>query len=112
MDESDICARLDALIEVNRAIQQWLKVMALEQVGDTVRMAIGDDAANHDLYSSLDGETPVSDVVEDIGMSRRTAYRRLNDWQRIGIVSRVGRGTYDKLVPLESLGIESSEDSE
>lgn len=112
MDVGEVCDRLDTLIDVNRETQQWLKLLALDQVGDSVEEAIGDDSANYQLYESLDGETPFSEVAGSIELSKRTAYRRLNEWQRIGIVSKVARGKYDKIASLETLGIGHPEDSE
>lgn len=112
MNYDKVCDRLDTLIDVNRETQQWLKLMALDQVGDSVEEAIGEDPANYKLYESLDGETPFGEVAGSIDLSKRTAYRRLNEWQRIGIVSRVERGKYDKIASLETLGIGPSERSE
>jgi hypothetical protein len=112
MRSDDICDKLDTLIDVNRETQQWLKLLALDQVGDSVEQVIGDNPANYELYESLDGETPLSELTDGIDMSKRTAYRRLNDWQRIGVVTRVSRGEYDKIASPETLGIESPRDSE
>lgn len=112
MDLDDVCDKLDTLIDVNRETQQWLKLLALDQVGDSVEQAIRDDPANYELYESLDGETPLSELTDGIDMSKRTAYRRLNEWQRIGIVSRVSRGEYDKIASPETLGIERPKDGE
>lgn len=112
MEIDDVCDRLDTLIDVNREARQWLKLMALDQVGDSVEEAIGNDPANYHLYESLDGETPFSEVAGGIDLSKRTAYRRLDEWQRIGIVSRVERGKYEKIASLETLGIGPPEEIE
>lgn len=106
MDMEEVCDRLDTLIEVNRGVQQWLKLLALDEAGDSVEQAIGEDPVDKELYEALDGETPLSELIEDIDIHKRTAYRRIDDWQKIGIVSRIDRGKYDKLASLETLGID------
>lgn len=112
MNGPDVSDKLNTLIEINREAMQWLKVMALDRVGESVASAIGEDRANHELYEALDGDTPLSEIVEGIDISKRTAYRRIDEWQKIGIVSRVDRGRYDKLASLDSLDIDRPGDTE
>lgn len=111
MNEEDVSAKLDALIDINHDIRQWLKIIAWDSASEAAKGALGERAAEHDLYESLDGDTPVSDVIENSPIPRRTVYNRLNDWQRVGIVSKVGRGKYEKIASLDSLGIDPPDEN-
>jgi len=110
MNGDNVSAKLDTLIDVNRDIRQWLKIMAWDSASEAARGALGERAAEYDLYESLDGETPISKIIENSSIPRRTVYDRLNDWQRVGIVSKVGRGKYRKIAPLDSLGVTPSDE--
>lgn len=109
MSDTDLHAKLDTLIETNRDIRQWLRVMAWDEANRAVKESLGDNPAAYDLYDALDGETSISDIIEDVPIARRTAYTRLKEWQRVGIVSKVERGKYDKIASLDALGVEPPE---
>lgn len=109
MNGEEISEKIDALIEVNRKTQQWVKVLAWDRANQAVSEALGDDPGEYRLYEQLDGETSISEIIEEVDVPRRTAYTRLNEWQRVGIVSKVARGRYDKIASLDSLGIEIPE---
>lgn len=111
MSGNEVGAKLDALIEVNKEIKQWLIILARKEVKDAIEDSLGDRPEEYRLYESLDGETPISEIIEEVPIARRTAYDRLNEWQRVGIVSKVQRGKYDKIAPLGSFGIEPPDDN-
>ena len=105
MSEDVASAKLDELIDVNRETQQWLKILAWEQAGSVVEGTLEEDAEYH-LYEKLDGETSIGNIIDEVSIPRRTVYNRLEEWQRVGIISKVSRGKYDKIASLESLDIE------
>jgi hypothetical protein len=105
MNEEEVSAKLDTLIETNRDIRQWLRIMAWEDVRTAVEGGLGDDPAAYELYDALDGETSIGDIIQDVPIARRTAFTRLKDWQRVGIVSKVDRGRYEKIASLDALGV-------
>jgi hypothetical protein len=105
MNEDDVSAKIDTLIETNKDIRQWLRVMAWEDASAAVEGSLGDDPAAYELYDALDGETPIGDIIQDVPIARRTVFARVKEWQQVGIVSKVERGRYDKIASLDSLDI-------
>lgn len=110
MNEDEISAKLDTLVETNQDIRQWLRIMAWDKARTAVKEALGDDTADYHLYEALDGETSISEIIEDVAIARRTAFTRLKEWQRVGIVSKRERGKYDKIASLNALGISRPDD--
>lgn len=108
MNDEQLTAKIDTLIDINRESQQWLKILAWDSARDVVETSL-DDAAEYHLYEELDGGTSIGKVLEEVPVPQRTAYRRLDEWQQVGIVSKVGRGKYRKIAGLEDLGIELPE---
>jgi len=104
MDEEEICAKLDSLIEINRQSQQWLKILAWDSARDVIQTSLNEPTEYH-LYEKLDGETSIGKVIDSVPIPRRTVYNRLDEWQQVGIVSKTGRGKYEKIAPLKDLGI-------
>lgn len=105
MNDEELGAKIDSLVEINQDIRQWLKVLAWDEASEAVERTLGDGPAEYELYEELDGETPISEVIENVSVPRRTVYSRLTDWQRVGIISKVERGKYEKIASLDSLGI-------
>jgi hypothetical protein len=105
MNQESVEEKLNTLIEINRQHLQWMKILALDQARDVVNESLESPAEYH-LYENLDGESSIGDIVDEVPIPRRTVYTRLNDWQQVGIVSKVGRGKYEKLAPLADLGID------
>lgn len=101
----ELSAKLDALIEVNKQSQRWLKILAWDSAREIVETSLN-EAAEYHLYEELDGETPIGDVVDSVPIPRRSVYNRLDEWQQLGIVSKEGRGKYQNLAPLGDLGME------
>jgi hypothetical protein len=110
MNGDDVSAKLDTLIETNRDIRQWLRVMAWEDASAAVEGSLGDDPATYELYDALDGEASIGDIIQDVPIARRTAFARLNEWQQVGIVSKVERGRYDKIASLDALDVTRPDD--
>jgi len=46
------------------------------------------------LFGSRGGRLSISDVMQDLGVSRATAYRYLSNLEMVGLASRFGRGDY------------------
>lgn len=105
MSEDELCSKLDELIELNKDIRQWLKILAWEETNEVVKGTLDHNAEYH-LYEKLDGETSIGSIIEEVPIPRRTVYSRLEEWQRVGIISKVNRGKYEKIGSLKSLDID------
>lgn len=106
MSKRDTAELLNDLIEETKQNQRWLRFLAWENVKDIVTETLEDPWEYH-MYESLNGEKSISALIEGLPTSSSTAGRRLNSWQRTGIVIQTESGEYDKLISLDLLNIDA-----
>lgn len=105
MTDRNVAEVLEELLEVQRQNQRWLKILAWEKMQNAVIDGLNQNWEYH-LYEMLDGEHSTRDLAEELPRGSSTITRRLDRWSSIGIVEQTPSGKYDKVVSLETLGID------
>jgi len=108
MDDREVADLLEELLKVQKQNQRWLKILAWENMQNAVTGALTENWEYH-LYEQLDGEHSTRDLAEKLPRGRQAILRRLDRWSSIGIVEQTPSGKYDKVVSLETFGIDPPE---
>lgn len=107
----EIVEELSEIKESIKDVRNWLRLMNQQTAKSVLEDALTKDWERR-LYESLDGETPTRKLVEEVPVSRVTIMKRLKDWRELGVVSQGKHGRYDKIISLETLGIDIQEGKE
>lgn len=99
---------LQELLKEARESRRWMKFLAWEDAKGAIEDTL-DKPWQYHLYEQLDGTTSIRDLADGLPRGKDAASYHLNRWQRIGIVSQNTDGKYDKLISLETMGIELPE---
>lgn len=88
-------------------ILKWERIQGLQ----ALKNILSDfDRSELIIYQEANGETKNSTIAEEAGVAKGTVSNRLQEWNELHIVEKVGR-KWKHIAPLESMGIDIPEEN-
>lgn len=97
----------DETLGTLRELLRWTRIQAIVLIGERISNALHDDKDKL-LYHYSDGNNSAREIGLKIGLHHSNVARRWKDWAKTGILEPSPRfeGRWQKVIPLEELGIE------